>query len=821
MAVKLENKVSGSDREKLKEARRKPEYEEGLEPDAGAASSFFDSQFEDSDSSFFGDDCNSGSSFDGGSFNSFDNGAVNFGNINGGFNNQQAEQKQPPKETVSDVVQKATVDFTKYAGEHGKNFFTEFREALKNKTGDDWSNFASTITRAGGTIAVGGFIVSLLGQLSGHKWLGFMGMPSHFVVSGLLSCGLGIGTIGIMSWKIAKLYDCGDISSLPDVGAASRDRRMEYESKLNDMFNNLYGKGGDFSASNSKYDDYNDYNDEEDNSSDYDNYDDYEDYNNESESSDDDWKALIGAWGGNESSEDEDNNKDKKDDEIDSEEVLDSVREGQISDRSELLRIFKRVMQTLSPDFNKRVEIEQDSDTFQSLDVLSTKAVAWAVNKNIDELETGLVRAYENQFCYELYYERVRGLNKLDKLQEEIENHFREDSDDKSVKATVNIEGSEYKIVVTKGVKSIVTIGDCLEQKDVYEFFEDEDNELPVILGIDEVGKVLLGDARRFDAAIIAGKPRAGKSWYVDTQLLCMMGCNTPMDVSFIIIDPKRTNIFKTISLMPHVIGFHDETDTLDVLEEVVRVEASKREELLFKNKCDSIGALREKGINVPILYIVMDEYLTIVKHYDRLDKKKELSDLMLEIITRLPYVGIRIMMIPHRTVGLLDKTTRAMVQMSVNICGNLSEIKDTLDVPKWERTLFNKGDGAVKTTDMPEPKYIRGAAPARNDESVAKEFETLARSFYKMGVEVYDFSDLKLTYNIDRENTRKYLLGETDMIQFNTSRTQKSEDSVNTEESIIFNKNGERNNTSSNSSKSSVKRDEYSYLDGTFPSYE
>lgn len=174
-----------------------------------------------------------------------------------------------------------------------------------------------------------------------------------------------------------------------------------------------------------------------------------------------------------------------------------------------------------------------------------------------------------------------------------------------------------------------------------------------MITGINELGEVILDDAKNFDTILIAGKPRSGKSWYVLSILMALMLFNPPEWVQFLIIDPKKSNLFKTMSLMPHVFGLHDDSNILKVLDDVIEVEAPRRKDMLASERCDDIWALRDKGIMLPILYIVIDEYITVINNLDK-DQQKEFDTKFQVIISQLPSLGIRLLFVPHRATGIV-----------------------------------------------------------------------------------------------------------------------------------------------------------------------
>ena len=335
-----------------------------------------------------------------------------------------------------------------------------------------------------------------------------------------------------------------------------------------------------------------------------------------------------------------------------------------------------------------------------------------------------------------------------------------------SVNATVDIESDFYKIVVTKGESAVVTFGDVFRHAYASDFFLDTGNKLPIITGITELGKVILDDAKVFDTMMIAGKPRSGKSWYVFSILMALAMFNTPEDVQFIIVDPKESNLFNTFALLPHVAGLHNDDHVLDVMADIIENEAPRRKALLASNKCDDIWALRKKGVKLPILYLVMDEYITIRNNLGAMDK--ELDNKLQVIISQLPSLGIRLLFVPHRATGVVNKTNRTMLQYTASVKGDVDDVKDTLGITKWDRALTKPGDIAIKASTMQNAMYVRGAALTTSDEENAELMKNVAKAFYKMGVDMPDMSTMKIACNRDEEFIRKELQEDGKRIQYN-----------------------------------------------------
>jgi len=328
--------------------------------------------------------------------------------------------------------------------------------------------------------------------------------------------------------------------------------------------------------------------------------------------------------------------------------------------------------------------------------------------------------------------------------------------------------------------KQVVTFGDVFKLQYCKEFFLDKKNKLPMITGITELGKVILDDAKNFDTMLIAGKPRSGKSWYVLSVLMSLMLFNSPEDVQFIIVDPKKSNLFQTMALMPHVMGLHDDSNILAILDDIIEVEAQRRKKLLNDNKCDDIWALRSKGINLPILYLVIDEYMTVIGKLDEdKDKRKEFDNKIRILISQLPSQGIRLIFVPHRATGVVDKTNRTMLQFTAAVRADKETVEDTLGIQKWDRALTKPGDIAIKTSSMQGGIYIKGAALTTTDEENTKLIESAAKVFYKMGVDIPDMKAMRVAYNRNENHIKEELGASGNRVQFNADSLREQLDNI------------------------------------------
>lgn len=769
MAIKnLSNKVSADDVARTKDIRNPPEFEPGFEGDSGGDGFddlFDDFAFDDLDDSDFGSTDKSGgggtSGFGGGAssnpfsspgqsnpFGSTGQGSTfgqqgntfgsSFGSPFGSPFGGQMNQPQPKEPDMFDKAYKAS-------GEAAVSFgkvLVELFKSIKNRNADDIGYLNRNFFMVGGISAGVCLVLSIVGMLSNIKFISFFGLSGQVLVASIMLIGTGVAGIALSAIAIARSNDdsSGGIDQLPDVSnTVDNDFTSDYEDNIGDVLDDLFD------------DDLNL----------FDELDDIED-TEEEETYTPDFDSVT-----------------FEPEEIDYSSKLEELSSNQLVNRERLFNTFKPFFPSNTPTFADRKRLDVNSDEFATIETICLKALSNVCKCEMEEVKSNLESAEESYFSYELRMKRIRGVNKTEEIAREMEAYFRESSSDTSVNATVDIEGDFYKITVTKGVSAIVTFGDIFKQDYVCDFFLNNKNKLPIIVGIDELGNVILEDAKPFDTMMIAGKPRSGKSWYVLSILLSIMMFNSPEDVQFIICDPKKSNLFNTLALMPHVAGLNDDSNILEVMRDIINNEGERRKKLLSDNKCDDIWALKKKGINLPILYLVIDEIITVKNNLETRGKgeDKEFDNLMQVLISQLPFVGIRLIFVPHRATGVVNKTNRTMLQFTAAVKSNPEDVCDTLDIKKWTRSLVNQGDIAVKTSTREDAMYVRGASVTSSDEDNTDLITNAARAFYKMGVDMPDMSTLQIAYNRDEGYIQEELSLGNKRVQYDASNILKDLD--------------------------------------------
>lgn len=779
------NNVSEADKQRVSDMRNHPQYESGFEDESGGDGSeedLFNDMFGEDDG--FGDfgndndgfdsftsggsDSGSNSSFSSGGFgndtfnsgnnNSFGNNTFSsngfgtntfnnnaFGNTGfGGFGAQPQQQQQQAQPDKMDAVVDASVDLAKDFG----SVLGEMFHSIKLRNADDFGYLSRNLIMAGAGFVVAGIALSLVGFAGQIGVLKFFGFSHNLVFCGALSlCSgiIGMGTSALVLMKVGgEIAENDNVDSLQDIPDSDDNHTQEYSDNIDDILNDLFQDEDDSGF----MDDTSELQEDE-----------PEEQGESLELEEDEVPEMDPGP-------------------LDLTDALDNIRDNQVISRETLFNTFKPLFPTNTRGFSDVTEIEPDSDVFNTLETYCIKALAILANCEEEEVNSELCSAKENYFSYELRLKRINKVKRTDMLATEIENYMRSSSDDDSVNATVSIEGDFYKIIVTKGVTAVVTFGDVFQQQYCCDFFLNTKNQLPMIAGINELGEVMLEDAKIFDTMMIAGKPRSGKSWYVLGVLASLMLFNSPESVQFIIVDPKGSHLFKTLALMPHVCGLHDDSHILDILDDIINVEAPRRKELLDAHEVDDIWGLRKKGVMLPVLYLVIDEYMSVLGNLGK-DRKEEFDTKIKILISQLPSLGIRLIFVPHRAMGVVDKTNRTMIQFAAAVRANVDDVKDTLSIQKWSRALTNQGDVAIKSSSMKNAMFVRGAALTTSDESNSTFIETAAKAFYKMGVDLPDMSTMRFAVNRDENAIREQLVGNGNRIQYDAAATIAEADAI------------------------------------------
>jgi len=419
-------------------------------------------------------------------------------------------------------------------------------------------------------------------------------------------------------------------------------------------------------------------------------------------------------------------------------EILDSLQDnmGMVTRQYLFDKIYSYLI-SVTPDFDKTRIISEDSDEFDAWDVIVKNSASVFKPKGNDIEMPYLISAKEKLFYYQLEIARVNWLKNIDAYVSEIANICRFDEETGKVNDSIYgvgyAVGDKIYIKIMKDTKKMVTI------KDAYNKLKDNilnsDVYMPIVIGLDSEGGLIWRDFKSIDAILVAGMPRSGKTWLVLSILAQMSFYLKPSELNFYIFDPKdTTSDFYQIEI-PHIRYFgSSDNDVLSMLRHILKVEGARRAKIIGEAGFVNIWDYKKANpdVDLPLIYVVIDEVITYAERMEK-EQKDEFQALILELVSRLPALGIRIFMIPHVIKDqVLKKSITDLIQCRISVRGDAQHIEKTVGTNKFKHRLLNQGDMAVRFFNE-EPLFARSVVLSPSNEENKNIFNFLLKFWGKI----------------------------------------------------------------------------------------
>lgn len=276
---------------------------------------------------------------------------------------------------------------------------------------------------------------------------------------------------------------------------------------------------------------------------------------------------------------------------------------------------------------------------------------------------------------------------------------------------------------------AIVRIRDVMQTTQ----FVDHKSKLALAVGRDVAGLPMVADLAKMPHLLIAGATGTGKSVAINSLFISLLYRNTPQDVKFIVIDPKRVelNLYNGIPhLLTPVITDHEKA--VNSLKWAV-AEMDRRYKLLAEAGKRNILEYNESTeLSMPYIVILVDELadLMAVAQADveaaivRLAQMARAVGIHLVVATQRPSVDI--------ITGLIKANITSRIAFAV---ASQVDSRTILDSSGAEKLLGN-GDMLYTSAEFNKPKRVQGAYI--NEKEVKKVVD-----FFKQqaGATIYDES--------------------------------------------------------------------------------
>ena len=279
-------------------------------------------------------------------------------------------------------------------------------------------------------------------------------------------------------------------------------------------------------------------------------------------------------------------------------------------------------------------------------------------------------------------------------------------------------------IEVPNNVPATVRLRNLIESSS----FKSKSNDSPLTLalGEDVSGDYILSDLGKMPHLLIAGSTGTGKSVCVNSIITTLLYQNSPEDLRFIMVDPKRVEL-SMYSGIPHLLTpvITDNNKVVNALKWVVR-EMERRYKLLQDMKSQNIYSYHEKMANgetvrsidaennemlekpmekLPYIVVVIDELAELMMSHG-----KEVEGAIVRIAQLARAVGIHLIVSTQRPevriiTGLIKANINARIALKVN---TQVDSRTILDMSGAEK-LLGRGDMLFLSSDSPKTKRIQG----------------------------------------------------------------------------------------------------------------
>lgn len=257
-------------------------------------------------------------------------------------------------------------------------------------------------------------------------------------------------------------------------------------------------------------------------------------------------------------------------------------------------------------------------------------------------------------------------------------------------------------IEIPNQVAAKVTMGEMLQSQE----FKDRTNNLCIALGKDVSGKPIFVQLDKMPHLLIAGATGSGKSVCVNSIIVSLLYQNSPDELKFILVDPKRVEL-------PHYNGIPylltpvitDVKKTIGALKWCI-VEMEKRFELLSKTGNRNIAGYNQTHEEkMPYIVFVIDELAELMSL-----AQNDMEAGIVRLAQMARAVGIHLILATQRPsteviTGLIKANIPARIAFAV---ASSIDSRTVLDGSGAEK-LVGRGDMLYLSPEVSKPRRVQG----------------------------------------------------------------------------------------------------------------
>jgi S-DNA-T family DNA segregation ATPase FtsK/SpoIIIE len=237
--------------------------------------------------------------------------------------------------------------------------------------------------------------------------------------------------------------------------------------------------------------------------------------------------------------------------------------------------------------------------------------------------------------------------------------------------------------------------------------FINHKSKLALALGRDVAGKPMITDLAKMPHMLIAGATGTGKSVAINSLFISLLYRNTPQDVKFILVDPKRVEL-SIYNGIPHLLtpAITDHDKAVNALKWAVS-EMDRRYKLLAEVHKRNISEYNESTeLKLPFIVILIDELADLMSV-----AQADVEAAIVRLAQMARAVGIHLVLATQRPsveiiTGLIKANITSRIAFAV---ASQIDSRTILDTSGAEKLLGN-GDMLFVSAEFTKPKRVQGA---------------------------------------------------------------------------------------------------------------
>lgn len=331
--------------------------------------------------------------------------------------------------------------------------------------------------------------------------------------------------------------------------------------------------------------------------------------------------------------------------------------------------------------------------------------------------------------CYELQPSPGIKLSKIVSLSDNIALSLA--SSDIRIEAPIPGK-SAVGIEVPNKVKTSVLFKEIIVSKE----YQEIDSSLPLALGKDVAGNVVVSSIDKMPHLLIAGATGSGKSVCINTIIMSIIYKSSPDDVKLLLIDPKVVEL-SIYNGIPHLLipVVTDPKKAASALSWAVE-EMEKRYKLFAENSVRDINAynnkVKDKEKQLPKIVIIIDELADLM-----MVAAQEIEDYICRLAQMARAAGMHLIVATQRpSVDVITGTIKANIPSRISFAvSSQVDSRTILDMAGAEK-LLGKGDMLFYPSYYSKPVRIQGAFIADEEvEAVVKSISVKDDNQYDLDI--------------------------------------------------------------------------------------